>query len=75
MPVVAAEEEKLIFLVASVPSTKEQEVVTSDLLVRVSVVARPTRVSVEPGKDKVAEPLVIEEITGDAEKVLTPVIV
>jgi predicted aspartyl protease len=72
--VVDEEEAKDNFLVASVPSTNEH-VVASDLLERVSVVVRPTRVSVEVGRVNVAAPLVIEEITGEEEKVFTPVMV
>ena len=68
------EEEKDNFLVASVPSTKEQDEATKDLFDRVSVVARPTRVSVEVGRVRVAAPLLIEEIKGADEKVFTPVI-
>ena len=68
------EEEKDNFLVASVPSTKEQDEETKDLFDRVSVVVLPTRVSVVVGKVKVPVLLMVD-ITGADEKVLTAVIV
>lgn len=74
IPVVLPDEECPIFLVASVLSVKKQEELLKDLLVRVSVVALPTKVSVEVGRVRVPEPLVIEDITGAVEKVFTPLI-
>lgn len=61
--VVAPEERKPIFLVASVLSAKKDEPLVRVLLVRVSVVALPKRVSVEEGTVSVP-PLVMAEMIG-----------
>lgn len=60
-----------IFLVGSVTSAKRTLVVTRVLLVKVSVVALPTMVSVVVGRVRVPV-LVMAEMTGEEEKVLTP---
>ena len=75
LPLVLEESEKINCLVASLPSIKTQEAAIKDLLERVSVVALPTKVSVEVGRVKVPLPLVMVEMTGAVEKVLAPVTV
>lgn len=62
--VVAEEERKPIFLVASVPSVKKTLALVRLLLVIVSVVALPMMVSVVVGRVSVATPLVIDEMMG-----------
>ena len=59
IPVVLPEVVMLSFLVASVASTKLVVVVDSDLLVKVSVVALPTKVSVAAGSVSVPEAVAV----------------
>ena len=62
--VVAEDETKPIFLVASVPSVKKTLALARLLLVKVSVVALPMMVSVVVGRVSVAAPLVMVEMMG-----------
>lgn len=71
MPVENPDKSKLIFFVLSAALTKNVLLSTSDLFVRVSVVARPTRVSVAVGR-VIVPVLVIAENTGAVENVFAP---